>query len=74
MKKRSNLDIIGADKAIFCLKALLLSYRPPIGLAAARMDVLAFRVACQKTSNKYKHKTGPYRLLKRLVEHGDTCF
>ena len=48
MKKRSNLDIIGADKAIFCLKALLLSYRPPIGLAAARMDVLAFRVACQK--------------------------
>ena len=48
MKKRSNLDMIGADMAMFCLSALLLSYRPPIGLAAARIDVLAFSVACKK--------------------------
>lgn len=48
IKKRSNLDMIGADIAIFCLSALLLSYLPPIGLAAAKIEVLAFRVALEK--------------------------
>lgn len=48
MKNRSNLDMIGADIAMFCLRALLLSYLPPIGLAAAKIDVLALSVACQR--------------------------
>jgi hypothetical protein len=44
-KNRSNLDIIGADKLMLCLRAFDLSYLPNIGLAAAKIDVLAFNVA-----------------------------
>lgn len=45
MKKRSNLDMMGAVMAMFCRSALLRSYRPLIGLAAARIEARAFSVA-----------------------------
>lgn len=45
IKKRSNLDMMGAVNVIFCFRDFVLSYLPPIGLAAAKMDVLAFKVA-----------------------------
>lgn len=45
IKKRSNLDMMGAVKVMFCFKDFVLSYLPPIGLAAANIDVLAFKVA-----------------------------
>ena len=45
MKKRSNLDNRGADKLILFLKALDLSYLPNRGFAAAKIEVLAFKVA-----------------------------
>ena len=45
MKKRSNLDMMGALNEIFCFRDLVRSYLPPIGLAAARMEALAFKVA-----------------------------
>ena len=44
-KNKSNLDIRGADKLILCFNAFDLSYLPNNGLAAARIDVLAFNVA-----------------------------
>lgn len=46
IKKRSNLDMMGAVNVIFCFRDFVLSYLPPIGFAAAKMDVLAFKVAC----------------------------
>lgn len=36
---------MGAVNVIFCFRDFVLSYLPPIGLAAAKMDVLAFKVA-----------------------------
>ena len=45
MKNRSNLDMMGAVSVMFCFSDLDRSYRPPIGFAAARIDVLAFKVA-----------------------------
>lgn len=48
IKKRSNLDMMGAVNVIFCFRDFVLSYLPPIGLAAAKMDVLAFKVACNQ--------------------------
>ena len=45
MKNKSNLDIIGADILTLNLSDLDLSYLPNIGFAAAKMDVLAFKVA-----------------------------
>lgn len=41
----SNLDIIGAEILTLNLKVLVLSYLPNTGLAAARIDARAFRVA-----------------------------
>lgn len=45
IKKRSNLDMMGADMLTFCFRDLARLYLPSMGLAAARMDVRAFRVA-----------------------------
>ena len=45
MKNKSNRDIIGADMLTLNLSDLDLSYLPNIGLAAAKIDVLAFNVA-----------------------------
>lgn len=45
MKNKSKRDMMGADNMTFWAKDLDLSYRPLIGLAAARIDVLAFKVA-----------------------------
>jgi len=45
MKNKSKREISGAPKLIFCLKDLARSYRPPMGLAAAKIDVRAFNVA-----------------------------
>ena len=36
---------MGALNEIFCFRDLVRSYLPPIGLAAARMEALAFKVA-----------------------------
>jgi len=36
---------MGAVIVMFCFNDFVRSYRPPIGLAAARMDVRAFSVA-----------------------------
>lgn len=52
IKNRSKRDMIGAESWMFCFKGLDLSYRPPIGLAAAKIDVLAFNVACTE-GDKY---------------------
>ena len=41
------LDRIAGGNATLYLRGLALSYRPPKGLAAARIDALAFRVACK---------------------------
>lgn len=45
MKKRSNLDMMGADMLTFCFKDLARLYLPSMGLAAAKIDVRAFKVA-----------------------------
>ena len=57
IKNRSNRDMIGAVIVMFCRKDFDLSYRPPIGFAAASTDVLAFNVACQKYHTPVKHQT-----------------
>ncbi len=44
-KNKSNLDIIGAESAMFPFNGFDLSYLPKIGLAAAKILVLAFKVA-----------------------------
>jgi hypothetical protein len=44
-KKRSNLDMIGGEISTFHLRDLVLSYLPLRGLAAAKIDDLAFKVA-----------------------------
>jgi hypothetical protein len=44
-KKMSNLDMIGAEILRLYLKVLVLSYLPYTGLAAARIEALAFKVA-----------------------------
>lgn len=44
-KNRSNLDMMGAEMLMLYFRALDLSYLPKRGFAAARMLVLAFRVA-----------------------------
>lgn len=44
-KKRSNLDMMGAEISTLYLRDLDLSYLPKRGLAAARIEDLAFRVA-----------------------------
>lgn len=41
-----DLDKIAGGSATLYRRGLLLSYRPPTGLAAARMEVRAFSVAC----------------------------
>jgi hypothetical protein len=41
----SNLDMIGAEMFKLYLKVLVLSYLPYTGLAAARIEALALRVA-----------------------------
>ena len=41
----SKRDIIGAEMLTLNLKVLVLSYLPKTGLAAARIDALAFKVA-----------------------------
>lgn len=41
----SNLDIIGAEMLTLNFKVLVLSYLPNTGLAAAKIDALAFNVA-----------------------------
>jgi len=45
-KKRSNLDMIGALMLMLARSVVLRLYRPPTGLAAARILVRAFKVAC----------------------------
>ena len=44
-KKRSNLDIIGALISKLNLRLFDLSYLPNKGLAAAKIEALAFKVA-----------------------------
>ena len=44
-KKRSNLDMIGAEISTLYLRLLDLSYLPKRGLAAAKIEDLALRVA-----------------------------
>ena len=44
-KKRSNLDMIGPEMSTLYLRDLDLSYLPNRGLAAAKIEDLAFRVA-----------------------------
>jgi hypothetical protein len=44
-KKRSNLDMIGGEILTFYLRGRDLSYLPKVGLAAAKIDVLALSVA-----------------------------
>ena len=53
-KKRSKRDMMGADSWMFCFSGLVLSYRPPTGLAAAKMDVRAFSVACKNTREEFQ--------------------
>lgn len=50
MKKRSNLDIIGAERFTLCFNDFDRSYLPPTGFAAAKMDVRAFNVALQRNT------------------------
>lgn len=45
MKKRSNLDMIGAGRFKFALRDLAVLYLPFTGFAAARIDALALSVA-----------------------------
>lgn len=45
IKYKSKRDMIGGEMLMFFLSDWVLSYRPKIGLAAARMLVLAWRVA-----------------------------
>ncbi len=45
MKKRSNLDMIGGEMSTLYLSDLPALYLPNRGLAAARIEVLALRVA-----------------------------
>ena len=45
IKNKSNLDMIGYVILTLNLRVLDLSYLPNIGLAAAKIDVLAFNVA-----------------------------
>lgn len=56
-KNKSKRDIIGAERETFCCRDFARSYRPPIGFAAAKIDVLAFNVArtpaYNANSNKY---------------------
>jgi hypothetical protein len=44
MKIKSNLDRSAAGRLMFLCGVYLLLYRPYLGLAAAKTDVLAFRV------------------------------
>lgn len=44
-KNRSKRDRMGGEMLTFWRSVLVLSYRPNTGLAAAKMDVRAFRVA-----------------------------
>lgn len=44
-KNKSNLERIGVERLRFCLRVFFWSYFPNIGLAAARIDVLAFKFA-----------------------------
>lgn len=55
--------MIGAESWIFCLKGFDFSYRPPIGLAAARIDVRAFNVAWGKDNIRDKHVKDSDKLL-----------
>ena len=45
IKNRSNLDMMGAVRDMFCFSDFVLSYLLPMGLAAANTEVLAFKVA-----------------------------
>ena len=45
-KNKSNLDMIGGEMLMLYLSAFDLSYLPKIGFAAAKILVLALRVAC----------------------------
>jgi hypothetical protein len=45
--------MIGAVRVMFCFRDLVLSYLPPMGFAAAKMDVLAFNVAYNLEFNLY---------------------
>jgi hypothetical protein len=44
-KRKTNLDMMGAVIWTFCFNDLVRSYLPLMGLAAARIEVLAFSVA-----------------------------
>ena len=58
---------MAGGKATLYLIGLDLSYRPPCGFAAARMDVRAFRLACTRGKD-YKAKPSRVETL-----HTDTC-
>jgi hypothetical protein len=45
MKKMSKRDMIGAEMLTLNLNDLFLSYLPSYGLAAAKIEALALRVA-----------------------------
>ena len=51
----AHLERMAGGKATLYLIGLDLSYRPPSGFAAARMDVRAFKLACT-TAKYYKGK------------------
>jgi hypothetical protein len=44
-KKRSNLDMIGGEMSTLKRRDFDLSYLPKMGLAAAKIEALAFKVA-----------------------------
>jgi len=45
-KNRSNLDMMGGEMFTLNLRGRERSYLPKVGLAAAKIEVLAFNVAC----------------------------
>ena len=52
IKNRSNRDMIGSEIYKLLLRFFDLSYLPNLGLAAAKIDVLLFRVACTPAFDK----------------------
>jgi len=56
---------MAGGKATLYLIGLDLSYRPPSGFAAARMDVRAFKLACT-TAKDYKAKPSRVETLRTI--------
>jgi len=52
---QTHLDRMAGGRLMFCFMVLVLSYRPWRGLAAARMDVRAFKVAYTAAQHSTHH-------------------